>query len=116
MSKKESKNLAKSVGKAIAKRRLACQLTQEYVAECLGIGVEAVSRIERGVSVPTVMRLAELATIFQCSIADLVTETSVRSTDQALYIQKMLSGLESQDRLVVMEVVETLVKRLKPDA
>ena len=55
------KELAQSVGKAIARQRLQSGLTQEAVAEHLGIGMEAVSRMERGVVVPTIARLAELA-------------------------------------------------------
>jgi len=37
----EERRLAEGVGRAIAKRRGACGLTQEQVAERLGIGVVA---------------------------------------------------------------------------
>lgn len=49
--------LAKSVGKAIGRQRQQAGLTQEQVAEHLDIGMEAVSRMERGLVVPTVVRL-----------------------------------------------------------
>lgn len=48
---------AEKIGQCIAKRRLAANLTQDQVAEKLGIGYEAVSRMERGKSIPTVIRL-----------------------------------------------------------
>lgn len=112
MSKTEMKKLATVVGRIIAKRRLLSNLTQEQVAEKLGIGVEAVSRIERGVALPTVVRLAEFADIFECSIADLVTEASARTTDQANHIENLLSKLSSEDRVMILGVVETLATHL----
>ena len=76
--------LAKSVGKAIARQRQQAGLTQERVAELLGIGMEAVSRMERGIVVPTVVRLAELAQLFGCELADFLRETSNRPTEQSI--------------------------------
>lgn len=104
--------LAEVVGRAIAKRRAACSLTQEQVAERLGIGVEAVSRIERGVVLPTVARLAELADIFECNVADLVTEASTRTNDQATHLAQLLSRVSSADRAMILEIVERLTTRL----
>lgn len=112
MAETEVKLLSNLVGKAIAKRRMASELTQEQVAERLGIGVEAVSRLERGVALPTVIRLGELADIFQCKIEDLVTEASPRVSDQAKHIEQLLLSLESDDRLMVLELVEKLTYRL----
>ena len=63
-----SEALAKSVGKAIGRQRQQAGLTQEQVAEHLKIGMEAVSRMERGLVVPTVVRLAELAQLFGCEL------------------------------------------------
>lgn len=104
--------LTKMVGRAIAKRRVNCHLTQEQVAERLGIGNEAVSRIERGIVMPTVARLVELADIFQCDTGDLLTTASNRTSDQAKHLNRLLSKLNNADREMVVEVVERLVTRL----
>jgi transcriptional regulator with XRE-family HTH domain len=104
--------LAESLGKAIARHRATCGLTQEQVAEHLGIGVEAVSRMERGVVLPTVMRLAEFADVFDCNVADLLTETSSRASDQASHLAQHLSRLNEADRGFVLDIVERLVVRL----
>ena len=53
--------LAEQISCCIAKLRLAAGLTQYQVAEKLGLGYEAVSRMERGVTIPSVIRLADLA-------------------------------------------------------
>ena len=93
--------LTRTVGRAIARHRQRAGLTQEQVAERLGIGNEAVSRIERGVVMPTVARLVELAGIFGCDVADLLTETSHRSDDQAQYLSRLLAGLAATDPKLV---------------
>jgi len=112
MPKSNTEDLAVVVGRAIAKQRIACKLTQENVAERLGIGLEAVSRIERGVVIPTVVRLFELADIFQCEAADLLTEASSRSSDQASHLNQVLSRLSASDRMMMLEVFERLSARL----
>ncbi len=104
--------LAKAVGKAISKKRAAKGLTQEEVAEQLNIGYEAVSRIERGVVMPTIARLSELADIFECGIDELLIETSNRSEDQADYLASLLAKLGDSDRAMIVEIVEKLSSRL----
>lgn len=112
MPKSKTEDLAVMVGRAIAKQRIACNLTQEVVAERLGIGLEAVSRMERGVVIPTVVRLFELADIFECDAADLLTEASSRSSDQASHLNRLLSRLSTADRALLLEVFERLSTRL----
>ena len=108
----DMERLAEVVGRAIARHRMASGLTQEQVAEQLGIGNEAVSRIERGLVMPTVARLVELADIFECEAADLLTEASSRTSDQAKYMGQLLVKLNSHDRAMVIEIVERLTGRL----
>lgn len=103
----------RDVGLSIAKRRMATGLTQEYVAEQLGIGVEAVSRIERGVVQPTISRLLELADIFKCNVADLLTESSPRVTDQASRLEQLLEPLNNADRTLVLDIIEKMTQRLR---
>ena len=59
VNKTEQDRLAGSIGRAIAKQRVRSQMTQEEVAERLGVGNEAVSRIERGRVIPNVMDIME---------------------------------------------------------
>jgi transcriptional regulator with XRE-family HTH domain len=115
MSDSKSSELAARVGEAIARHRVRCDLSQEQVAEKLGIGSEAVSRIERGVVTPNVERLLGLAEIFNCEVADLLTDGSSRTEDQARKFFELLSKLDMNDRTLVMEVVERLVSRLARD-
>ena len=104
--------LAKSVGKAIGRQRQQAGLTQEQVAEHLKIGMEAVSRMERGIAVPTIARLAELAQLFGCELADFLRETSPRPTEQGIVLGQKLARLDSDDRALLLETFERLVERL----
>ncbi len=104
--------LAKSVGKAISHKRIQAGFTQEQVAEHLEIGMEAVSRMERGIVVPTVVRLAELAQLFDCELADFLRETSNRPTEQGIVLSQQLARLDDADRTLLLETVERLVERL----
>ena len=107
-------DLAKSVGKAIGRQRQQAGLTQDQVAEHLDIGMEAVSRMERGKVVPTVVRVAELAQLFECELADFLRETSNRPTEQGIVLSQQLANLDTEDRALVLEVVDKLVARLAP--
>ncbi|AJG12776.1 hypothetical protein RK21_01268 [Pseudomonas plecoglossicida] len=54
----------------------------------------------------------ELASVFGCETADLLTEGSSRPEDQARRLQNLLSILTADDRTLVLEMVERLVERL----
>ena len=110
------KYLAKRIGNSIGKRRIRAGLTQDQVAEKLGVGYEAVSRMERGISIPTVLRLAELAEVFGCGIEELLVESSSRPEDQAEQIKNMLVKLNQEDREIVLDTVERLYLRFTKSA
>lgn len=112
MPETDMDRLAGRVGRAIARNRVAAALTQEQVAEQLGIGNEAVSRIERGLVMPNVARLMELADAFDCDIADLLTEVSSRPSDQARHVARLLLGVGGKDREMIVDIVERLTARL----
>ena len=110
---KEELALAKAIGRVVAKRRTERGMTQEYVAERLGVGYEAVSRIERGAIMPTIGKLVQLAGVFSCPIEELLVESSNRATDQGTVLSKMIEGLSETDRAFMLEIIEKMVNKLK---
>ncbi len=56
----------------IKNKRQELKLSQEYVADQLGVSRQAVSKWETGQSEPTASNLAELATLFEISLSELV--------------------------------------------
>lgn len=112
MSTAIENTLAKSIGRAIAQQRTGVHLTQEKVAAKLGIGNEAVSRIERGLAMPSIPRLYELADLFGCEAVDLLTEGSLHVDDQVRHLRRLLEPLGTEDRELVLRLVEKLSVRL----
>ncbi|EEO28253.1 helix-turn-helix domain-containing protein [Oxalobacter paraformigenes] len=112
MQKNKEKTIAQAMGKAIAQKRMEKGLTQENVAEKLNIGYEAVSRIERGTVIPNIVRLVELADIFECGIDELLIALSRRPINHANALLKRLEQLAEPDRELLLNVMTTLADRL----
>ena len=105
--------ISQRIGKTIAKYRQERGLTQDQVAEILNIGNEAVSRMERGMIMPNVVRLIELAEIFECSAADLLADGSPRLFDKTHHLHLMISDLAEHDRQLMLHFLERFTLRLK---
>lgn len=69
--------------------------------------------MERGITMPTVQRLAELADIYDCGIDELLIACSTRTGDQAERISQILQTLPEADRAMIVEVVQKIAVRLK---
>ncbi|MBD1599864.1 helix-turn-helix domain-containing protein [Pseudomonas typographi] len=109
----DEKAVAEAVGKAIARRRSNSGLTQEQVAETLGVGNEAVSRMERGIVIPNVVRLYQIAAALGCEASELLSEASPHTDDQGRRISALLQQLDEADRHLVIGIVEQLAARLR---
>ena len=69
------KNAVKiSLGEAIKTRRTNCKMTQEFVAEALGVSRQAVSKWEQGISDPSTSNLLALAKLFGISAEELLRD------------------------------------------
>ncbi len=63
-----------SLGEALKKHRVERKMTQEFVAEHLGVSRQAVSKWENGTSDPSTANLLALAKLYGISAADLLRE------------------------------------------
>lgn len=61
-----------------ASERVRKGLTQSEFAECIGVSKESISRWERGVTMPSIDRLASIADYFGCSTDYLLGRTEER--------------------------------------
>lgn len=73
--RKEKAENAKSLGEVLKQHRIDCKMTQEFVAETLGVSRQAVSKWESGASDPSTTNLMALAKLFGVSAEDLLKET-----------------------------------------
>ena len=72
--RKEKMENARSLGEVIKNHRMECKMTQEFVAESLGVSRQAVSKWESGMSAPSTINLMALAKLFQMAPEDLLKE------------------------------------------
>ena len=63
-----------SLGEAIKEHRTRCKMTQEFVAEALGVSRQAVSKWENGTSDPSTSNLIALAKLYGISAEELLRE------------------------------------------
>lgn len=72
--RQEKSETRKSLGEAIKQNRTRCKMTQEFVAEAIGVSRQAVSKWESGASDPSTSNLLALAKLFGISAEDLLRE------------------------------------------
>lgn len=70
--REEKKAVAKSLGEALKENRIRCQMTQEFVAETLGVSRQSVSKWENGSSDPNTSNLIALAKLYKISPEELL--------------------------------------------
>ena len=75
----------------IRARRTQLKLSQEYVAEKLGVSRQAVAKWEAGKSEPTAANMARLAALFEMSISELAAPAQ-DETKPAGHNARMLVG------------------------
>lgn len=70
----EKADTRKTLGEAIKEHRTRCKMTQEFVAEALGVSRQAVSKWENGTSDPSTSNLITLAKLYGISAEELLKQ------------------------------------------
>ena len=74
--RKEKDETKRSLGEALKAHRTRCKMTQEFVAETIGVSRQAVSKWESGASDPSTSNLLALAKLYGVSAEDLLREAA----------------------------------------
>ena len=74
--RREKSVVRKSLGEALKENRVRCQMTQEFVAEHLGVSRQAVSKWENGTSDPSTSNLLALAKLYGVNATELQANVS----------------------------------------
>ena len=88
--REEKRVTLKSLSQVLRENRTRCKMTQEFVAETLGVSRQAVSKWENGTSDPSTSNLMALAKLYGIS-----AEERIRETDS--YSQQDKSGNASKE-------------------
>lgn len=72
--REEKSSIKQSLGEVLRRHREGCKMTQEFVAEKIGVSRQAVSKWENGISDPSTSNLLSLAKLFGIPPEELLSE------------------------------------------
>lgn len=72
--RREKSASARSLGEVLKKHRTECKMTQEFVAEAIGVSRQAVSKWESGACDPSTTNLIALANLYGLTAEELLQE------------------------------------------
>lgn len=72
--RQEKEVIKRTLGEVLKAHREECKMTQEFVAEAIGVSRQAVSKWENGTSDPSTSNLIALAKLYQISAEELLQE------------------------------------------
>ena len=104
--RKTSATLSVVVGKNMHACRKQMGLTQNQLAQELGIEVETVSRYERGVLAPSFPQLEKICKVFNVAAWVLFSDGADVPNVQDTTIGALLDGLSTRDRDFIRSYVE----------
>lgn len=70
--REEKSSIKRSLGEELKARRLQCKMTQEFVADALGVSRQAVSKWENGTVDPSTSNLLAIAKLYGISAEELL--------------------------------------------
>lgn len=73
--RREKAEMKRSLGETLKDHRTRCKMTQEFVAEAIGVSRQAVSKWESGAADPSTSNLLALAKLYGVSATELLSGT-----------------------------------------
>lgn len=102
----------KRIGKRFKERREELGLTQEQLAEKLGLTVNYISTIERGASFPRCEKLILLLNGLETSADSIFCDVVSFSNDyKASYLSEKLAGLPGDDKKRIIDCMEIMIQQ-----
>lgn len=105
-------SLTRTVGRAIHLRRKILGISQEVLAERVGIGQQSLSRMEQGKIAPKFERLQIIADALGCRVTDLFINAETAEDSYTRYLTDIMSPLSVEERAFVVEQAARLARFL----
>ncbi len=100
------------IGQRVKQKRKTSQKTQDKLAEALGVSVGYISQVERGVTKISLDTLAEIATILQCDVTELIVGSAPRQEE---YLTRELTAvykmMDAQQKTMLLDIANIIVRR-----
>lgn len=105
-----SNGLEDQIGRRVAAFRNTAGLTQERLAERVGVTVETISRLERGTSIPSISRLASISEAVGIELGQLFSPPA-GETDKEKELDaavRYLSTLSAEDIRMIHDIARRI--------
>ncbi len=112
MPEKYSQPLAAILGANIVGRRQLMGMNQAELAARLDIAPDALSRIENGYTAPRFNRIEQIASILECSPAELFREPFSGVRSNTVYLEELLRQLSPQQQEKLLAIMTHIVNML----
>ena len=104
----------KTIGAKIRKRRTACNLSQEKLAELCDVGTTHISHIETGNCIPSLKVFISILNALSCSDDELLCD----EIDRAEYtyiseITQILEDCSSHELMIITDTIQALKSSLR---
>jgi len=110
----EQQELSLAFPDQLARLRKERKLTQQALADRIGLHVIQIRRYERGSSQPTLDVIRRLAVALSVSSDTLVFEKDERGPDDDLRLQfEAVQTMSDEDRKVIASLIDAYVKKLR---
>lgn len=98
----------KLIGLKIKEIRKAKNITQEKLAEEIGMDVGYISKLEVGLSAPSIETFEKLACVLDVDIADFFEFTNLRNLDLKSEINKIFDKLSKESQIALYQITKNL--------
>ncbi len=104
------------LGRRIAGEREVMGLSQAQLAERVGVATETISRLERGVAIPSLARIETIAVVLEIALHDLLRIGGDSQRDRLLQRFMAATGRTSmRNAELALQVVEAVLACLDRD-
>ena len=97
----------KLIGERIKRVRKSNGMTQDLLAEKLGVSIGYVSQVERGITKISLDLLGAISSALECDIASFIAESATNSSD---YMESELLGeirkLDGKKKKYILEIIK----------
>ena len=110
-----SKLLSKQVGQRMQEKRKELDLTQEQMAERIGISQQSLSSMERGIIAPKFERLPDIAKTLKCPVPALFENGEGKEGGEFMgsEVSDLIKDLDAEERAAILEIIARMAHVFK---